>query len=149
MRAEESVDWVVRPEQELTVVAAWHVVGPRRTIEMILTPNHGTAMYAECSCGNQIRVQTRAVGLKIVCPACGAIVRIKKPRGDPFANLDQTDDPPVYKRKTLMGLLKTGLMMTFLFLLLGIMVGIVVEIYLRMNAKPATTHTASTETRKD
>src|SRR5277367_1082876 len=104
-------------------------------------------MFAECSCGNQIRVQTTAVGLKIVCPACGAIVKIKKPRGNPFAALDESDEPPAYKQKSLMDLLKMGLMMIFLFLLLGVMVGIVVEIYLRMNAKP-TMHTASTETRK-
>lgn len=106
-------------------------------------------MYAVCSCGNQIRVQTRAVGLKIVCPVCGAIVKIRKPRRDPFANLDETDEPPAYRRKTLAGVLKMGLMMTFLFLLLGVMVGIVVEIYSRMNAKPTPVHTASSEARKE
>jgi hypothetical protein len=106
-------------------------------------------MFAECRCGNQIRVQTRAVGLKIVCPVCGAVVKIRKPRRDPFANLDEADEPPAYKRKTLSGVFKMGLMMTFLFLLLGVGGGIVYEIYSRMNAKPTPTHTASSEARRE
>ena len=104
-------------------------------------------MFAECSCGNQIRVQTTAIGMKIVCPACGNVVQIKKPRRNPFVNLDQADSPPAYKQMTRIGVLKMTLMVTLLFLLLGIMGGIVIEIYKRMNAKPPTVRATSTETR--
>jgi hypothetical protein len=93
-------------------------------------------MIVQCSCGRHIAVQPHAVGLRIVCPDCGGIVLIRAPEENPFTDINRSDSLPEWRRTTLRRSLSLALMGALLFLLLGGLLAMLVELYRRMNPKP-------------
>jgi hypothetical protein len=103
-------------------------------------------MLAYCACGHSVTVQDTALGLKIVCPACGAIVTIAPAPDEPFTDLPDSNDGSARRRRPLLPVLGGT---ALLFVVLGILLAMIFELGVRMNAKPAVKQSSTSASATD